>query len=414
LNGPRHFAHAVVRWIAVIWIQVGLVLFGLIVLDAMAIVVFHSRTVIDRRAFADAYHGAAWTREYFDELAKKNSRWQPYVYWVGAQYTSKYINVDAAGLRRTAHAHGRTDCEHPARVFMFGGSTMWGIGARDDETIASWVQKMLDARHICAEVTNMGEDGYVSTQEVLLLAEYIRAGNIPDLAVFFDGYNDVFSAEYNDAPGLTYDEETRSREFNLWSSRRRLFAAAAARFVLDTGVAEIGKKLVVALAPESYSEVDGRLVAAGAARETIRRLANDDQFQQQVVRMYLLNKRFADALALQFGFRVLTYWQPSLLDKNQTSPFERVVQDQAYFPEEKAFDQAIGRRISTIAGKNQIHDLSGLFRNKPQPYFIDEIHVSGAGNRLIAEAMIDDIAAALEQVTPKLNDQVRALESNSH
>jgi hypothetical protein len=394
---------------------VGLVLLGLVVLDATAIVVFSFRPAIDHRAFADAYHGAAWTLEYFDELAKKNSRWQPYVYWVGAQHTSKYINVDSAGFRKTTgRANGRPDCKHPARIFMFGGSTMWGIGARDDETIASWVQKMLDARHLCAEVTNMGEDGYVSTQEVLLLAEQIRSGNVPDLAVFFDGYNDVFAAEYNNAPGLTYNEETRSREFNLWNSRRRLFAAAAAKFVLDTGLAEMAKKLIVALAPDSYSEVDGRLVATGAAREDIKRLAKDDEFQQQVVRIYLLNKAFADALALRFGFRVLTYWQPSLLDKNQTSPFERLVEDQGYFPEEKAFDQAICRRISTIAGQHGIHDMSGLFRDKPEPYYIDEIHVTGEGNRLIAAAMMNDITAALEQMTPKLNDRAPGLESNNH
>src|SRR5208337_749990 len=105
------------------------------------------------------------------------------------KYTGKYINVDSNGFRNTTHGQGdRSDCQYPARVFTFGGSTMWGVGARDDETIASWIQKLLDLRHACVEVTNMGQDGYVSTQEVLLLAEQIRRGNIPNLVIFFDGY----------------------------------------------------------------------------------------------------------------------------------------------------------------------------------------------------------------------------------
>jgi hypothetical protein len=55
---------------------------------------------------------------------------------------------------------------------------MWGEGARDDETKPSWIQKLPDAENMCAEVTNMGQDGYVSTQEALLLGEQLRMGNL--------------------------------------------------------------------------------------------------------------------------------------------------------------------------------------------------------------------------------------------
>src|SRR5208282_4179117 len=141
---------------AVVWIQLGLTLLGLVLLDGIVILTLRTHPPIDSRAFADAYHGSTWTVEYFDELARKKTRWQPYVYWVGAKYTGKYINVDSNGFRNTTHGQGdRSDCQYPARVFTFGGSTMWGVGARDDETIASWIQKLLDLRHACVEVTNM-------------------------------------------------------------------------------------------------------------------------------------------------------------------------------------------------------------------------------------------------------------------
>src|SRR5208337_1716624 len=164
---------------------------------------------------------------------------------------------------------------------------------------------------------NMGQDGYVSTQEVLLLAEQIRRGNIPNLVIFFDGYNDTFAAEYNNAAGVTYDEDTRGKEFNLLMSRRQLFTSAVRRFILDTGVGEMAKRLVVALAPDSYSEVEGRLVGIGAAKAQAAKSASDEKLQQNVVQMYLLNKAFADAMAVRFKFHSLTYWQPCLLDKNR-------------------------------------------------------------------------------------------------
>lgn len=38
---------------------------------------------------------------------------------------------------------------------------------------------------------------------------------MPDLVIFYDGYNDVFAAEDNGGAGLTYNETTRREEFNL-------------------------------------------------------------------------------------------------------------------------------------------------------------------------------------------------------
>lgn len=380
--------------------QAGVTLLILLVIDGIAIVALHSEPAEDPRARADGYHNAAWTPEYFGEYASMRVRWQPYAYWVGAEYESKYINVDAAGFRRTLGGEDRPDCKHPARIFTFGGSTMWGEGARDDETIASWIQSMLDSEQMCAQVTNMGQDGYVSTQEVLLLAEQLRRGSIPDLVIFYDGYNDVFAAENNGVAGLTYNEETRRKEFNLLSYPRRLYLSAASRFVLDTGVGELAKRLLVKMRPNQFSEIQGRLVRTGAARVKAIRLEDDQKLQESVVRLYLLNKILADAMASKYGFRSLTYWQPCLLDKNQVTVYEKSQKETRFLPGEPEFDRAISRRIAQIGAQSGIHDLSGVFHDVTEPYFIDEAHVTGEGNRIVAKAMLADIEAALRSVKP--------------
>jgi len=66
----------------------------------------------------------------------------------------------------------------PVHLFAFGGSTMWGWGARDDYTIVSYLSKLLDEKGYPAEVTNYGQLNYVSTQEVIALLRCIQRGNV--------------------------------------------------------------------------------------------------------------------------------------------------------------------------------------------------------------------------------------------
>src|SRR6202035_4072960 len=103
-------------------------------------------------------------------------------------YRSRYFNIGNQGLRVTVGAKPLAGVQdHPIRIFMFGGSTMWGEGARDPYTIPSWLQGMLNASPRPVQVTNYGQDAYVNTQEMLALFEQLRKGNVPDIAIFYDG-----------------------------------------------------------------------------------------------------------------------------------------------------------------------------------------------------------------------------------
>lgn len=43
---------------------------------------------------------------------------------------------------------------------------------------------------VCWEVTNLGAEGYVTNQEVILLIQQLKAGRRPDVAIFYDGVNE--------------------------------------------------------------------------------------------------------------------------------------------------------------------------------------------------------------------------------
>ena len=49
----------------------------------------------------------------------------------------------------------------------------------------------------------------------------LREGNIPDLVVFYDGVNDVFSAYQQGKAGIPQNENNREKEFNSIRSKKR-------------------------------------------------------------------------------------------------------------------------------------------------------------------------------------------------
>jgi len=163
-----------------------------------------------------------WMFEYYAEfrIVEKSSVWTPYAYARSIPFEGKYINVNKDGLRVTWNESvvDHADDQPPVRVFIFGGSTMWGWGARDDYTIASYLSKILHGQGYQVEVTNYGQMGYVNTQEIITLLRYLQRGEVPDIVLFYDGLNDVASANHNRAAGLSRNESVRAEDFNF--SRR--------------------------------------------------------------------------------------------------------------------------------------------------------------------------------------------------
>ena len=87
-------------------------------------------------------------------------------------------------------------------IFLFGGSTTFGYGVSDNQTIASYLQEYLTKNtdsNIC--VYNFGRGYYYLTQERILYEQLLTSGFVPDLAIFIDGLNDL--AFNNNEPFFT-------------------------------------------------------------------------------------------------------------------------------------------------------------------------------------------------------------------
>ena len=176
-------------------------------------------------------------------LPRLEDRWEPYLYFRQKPFQGETIHVGSDGLRDLAAAFQRPWAAgaRPIKLLMPGGSSLWGFGVRDDQTIPSLVARLLSEQGYRVEVKNLAEIGYTSTQELVALDGELQAGYQPDVVTFYDGVNDTTAAFLEGAAGLTTNEINRRKEFNLLQSPARLAAALGGKLIRDSGAYRIAE-----------------------------------------------------------------------------------------------------------------------------------------------------------------------------
>lgn len=365
-----------------VWLIFGITLLILILIEIFFRGWFYFKSNPDPRINADCYQNAEWVNEYFQEFYKCNvEEWDSYNYWRRKPFNGKYINVDVNQRRKTIIENDIPIKSNPDyRVFMFGGSTMWGSGVRDKYTIPSLLGSYLSKEGYAVEVINFGESGYVSSQEVIALMKQLRRKNIPNIVVFYDGVNDVFSSFQQGEAGLPQNEFNRAKEFNTLKSKKRsllvflesLKSLATVRFISDLTSPE--HKLNI-----TYTD------------EELNKLA------QETLDLYHENMRLVFSLGEQHDFKSLFYWQPTVFDKRSLSDYENEREQDVDFLRD--FLKSVNKHVVTENIKHEslyYFDISNIFEDEKEPVYIDYCHVSEYGNSVIAKRMMEDIISILE------------------
>lgn len=327
--------------------------------------------------------GGAWPIEHDRELKALVDRWEPFAYFRPEPFHGTTINVDADG-RRAVWKSPTGDAHKPLKLAVLGGSSLWGYGSRDDQTIPSHLARLLHERGVDAEVRNLSQIGYVSTQEVVALIRELQAGYRPDVVLFYDGVNDAASAFMEGRAGLTMNERNRAREFNLLQSPARATAAAVGKLVADSSLSRVA------------GSIGRRFVGAGGPTPALPAAVPED-LARGVLDVYEANVRVVDALAASYGFRAVFAWQPNLFDKAPQSPLER---DEAakyawLAPAFAATGAELDRRVG-LKSRPDFLDLRGLFRDAPAVVFTDHCHTTERANAIIA----DRLAGVVQDATP--------------
>jgi lysophospholipase L1-like esterase len=358
-----------------VWLAFGATLLLFFAADSVATLVVERKFAQPWRAEADAYGGAPWAVNYWREQSQTKEHWVPYSYMETKPFQGRYINVGPDGLRRTWNrAEGKDD----ARIYMFGGSTIWGFGSRDEGTIPSALSRLLAEARLDVQVKNFGQNSHVSTQEVIVLLKALETEPAPDIVIFYDGANDTGSSLVTGFAGQSYAEKDRAREFQILWRPRDLFSALLAR----SGFVRWNR----------FTEPPRGFPAPPDPKRA-------DQLAREVVQRYAANVRLVEEIGRVVGFQPIFYWQPTVQDKRHRSPFERslLVRDKAVNFFKRVHQDLVAHE--TLAHNENFHDLTELFAEEREPCYIDRVHLSEEANRKVASRMLVDVVPALSGVT---------------
>ena len=137
-----------------------------------------------------------------DEGEQVRHEYEPFTQYKEKTRSGKWYNVDANGFRRVKDQGPWPPQPGNVNVFLFGGSTGFGYGVGDEQTVASHLQEFLGSRSGKeVRVYNFGRGSYYSSQERILFEKLLLAGHVPTAALFLDGYNDFYYAR--DRPEYT-------------------------------------------------------------------------------------------------------------------------------------------------------------------------------------------------------------------
>lgn len=368
----QSFASWCLRSVRDLWLLAGATLACILLVEAIAATCLRLLGNEEPETPANEKRPVVWFADHDIQPA-----WHSYVYWRFRPFATADINVDERGLRRTWSA----GADARMRVFVFGGSTAWGFGARDEFTIPSLLAKSL-ARDpaLPVEVTNFGQWAYVSTQELIALLLELKRGNVPDVVVFYDGINDSYSAYQNGRAGVAQNEAWRRLDFE------------SAGMALLQRIARHSRSVQLA------TRLRGRyLTETWAPPETgpaMTRLAQD------TLDVYIENHRIAEALAARYGFETLYYWQPVVWSRRDPTAFEKSVAEQTVrnFPLLDVFYREVYSLVDSdarIAALGRFRDLSRVFDTVDDTVFWDFTHITEGANERIAQEMSRDVSALL-------------------
>ena len=397
-SGREVVTNRVRRWVArgwlglrTAWAVCGVTLALLVALEAAYRIQSGVRKGVasaTRPTVPHPYAPQPWWPAYQAELrASFATQWEPYVYWRRQPQVGRYVNVDSAGHRRTAQGVARGGTVR--RVFFFGGSTMWGTGARDEMTIPSQVAARLAERGVRdVAITNLGETGYVFTQSLLELALELRRGSRPDVVVFLDGLDDVASAVLDGGAGLPQNEANRVDEYRLG----RLLAS-------DNDLRALG---MLGLATAARSHLLRRLAALASSAAVSGPPA--DTLGRDVVDTYASTADLVEALARRYGFCAFYFWQPALhTSLKPLTPYEQALRagiaadpfQQRLRAVYLAAASAIDSRMAAVA-PGRFFNLTRVFDDDTATVFLDDIsHTTEQANGKLAATTLGPLLDGL-------------------
>jgi lysophospholipase L1-like esterase len=334
---------------------------------------------LENQIGSPVYAGAEWAKEFWQEESarrKKHSVYVPFRLWSVTSWHGKYINNDPelkGYLRRTINS-ANCEARRKINVWTFGGSTMYGTAVPDWSTIPSYLSRDLNSDgKDCVVVSNLGVEGYVTDQELILLEEQLKAGGKPDIVVFYDGVNDSSLAWPPASSPMPH--------FQYGTIKNRIEGSLSGR--LDFLQKSYALRLAREWMSRSHRSSSFAPLISQAQPNVIAALNN-----------YEGNMRLVRILAEAYKFKLYCFWQPMLVYGHKPFvPFEQQMATRD--ASGTSFDSAwfltnveVYRQAELHAARDGNYVFLGhIFDSTKEPVYVDEAHLGPRGNEIAAQAI---------------------------
>jgi hypothetical protein len=320
-----------------------------------------------------------FTQSQIDELINETYQYldyEPFVEFRERPRAGKYVNVDPAGFRWSSEqSKWPPDPSEPA-IFVFGGSTTFGYGVPDSDTVVSALAAALrrDPRYRGAQLYNFGRGFYWSTQEHILFSTMLLGAVKPSLAVFIDGINEFYYSGqrpvYADGVARAFKREselTRTLRGSLsviWQDAKQLASSLPMFRLADA---------------EPRRHPQSRFLPYDAARV------------HAAIANYFANKAMIESAAAVNGVETVFAWQP-IPSYHYPSQLHAEFEAVGYGPHSQSFYGYPQMRAAIEQRKdgNPVW-CADVFKDATAPLYDDLVHYNRRGAELLAEC----IAAAV-------------------
>jgi hypothetical protein len=301
----------------------------------------------------------SWSRAY---------RYEPFTQFKEGAFSGQYVNVSEEGFRDTGRELPWPPAQDRLNVFVFGGSTTFGYGLGDRETIPARLHEALEP--VCGErvaVYNLARSNYFSSQENVLFQRLLAHGVRPAMAVFVDGLNDF--AYTADEPKFTRRLAFLMDETPPQTSRRALVNLPLARLL---------KRWVVRGGEPAAKEAEPAVIDSMLDR-------------------WIRNRRQIRAVAQDAGVMTLFVWQPIPgYGYDLDSHLFAADADRNLPPGSPAYDRM--DRLRQVPDGPLTEDflwLADLQRGRDEPLYVDRVHYAAGFADEIAREIGRSVGARL-------------------
>ncbi len=297
---------------------------------------------------------------------EQGSLYRSFIGWRRKPFSGNYKNVEPPYNTRLSVNNSIDES-----VWFFGGSTMWGSGAIDSETIPSWY-----ARHTGERVLNLGETAWVSRQSLNQLVNLLGDSRTPKGVIFYDGVNDILHGcriENKLVPAHLQEKSiSKALEADAFDYINASFTPTK-NYLLAPYKALAAKLGLKVSKPRGYGGMDCSTDKAKAAK----------------VAAHLVNNWFsAYAITKQRGVDFIAILQPqvfsSIIEKDYLHPGDNYLQAE-YMAVYPLIKEKMEESCKSHPGFcSHVVDGSSWLDSKPAVY-IDFCHLTGKGNQIIAD-----------------------------